>query len=103
VKEHTTIAVDLSKSVFELAVSRKPGGVCQRVRLSRSQMTRFFAGRPPATVLLEACGSSARNQRGKPSLQERGVQIRHVRRLVPGNSHRGVRAKSIWVQQDPFG
>jgi hypothetical protein len=66
VKEHTTIAVDLSKSVFELAVSRKPGRVCQRVRLSRSQMTRFFVGRPPATVLLEACGSSARNQRGNP-------------------------------------
>ncbi len=57
-KEHTTIAVDLSKSVFEVAVSREPGRVSERRKLSRNQMTRFFAQRPSATVLLEACGSS---------------------------------------------
>ena len=59
VKEHTTIAVDLSKSVFEVAVARDSGRVCERRRLSRSQMTRFFAERQRATVLLEACGSWA--------------------------------------------
>jgi transposase len=58
VKEHTTIAVDLSKRVFEVAVSREAGRVCERRRLSRSQMARYFAQRPRATVLLEACGSS---------------------------------------------
>ena len=57
--EHpTTIAVDLAKSVFEVAVSREPGRVCQRRRLSRGQMAAFFANRPAATVLMEACGTA---------------------------------------------
>jgi transposase len=58
VNHPTTIAVDLSKNVFEVAVSRESGRVCERRRLSRSQLSRFFSQRPPATVLLEACGSS---------------------------------------------
>lgn len=53
-----TIAVDLSKTVFEIAVSNQPGKVRERKRLSRGQMLRFFANRPAATVLLEACGSA---------------------------------------------
>lgn len=57
-EDHTTIAVDLSKSVFEIAVSESPGRVSQRRRLSRGQMVKFFANRPAATVLLEACGSA---------------------------------------------
>ena len=57
--EHpTTIAVDLAKSVFEVAVSKEPGRVCQRKRLSRGQMAAFFANRPAATVLMEACGTA---------------------------------------------
>lgn len=57
--EHpTTIAVDLAKSVFEVAVSTEPGRVCQRKRLTRKQMVAFFANRPPATVLMEACGTA---------------------------------------------
>jgi transposase len=58
VEDHTTIAVDLSKSVFEVAVSKSPGRVSERRRLSRGQVVRFFANRPAATVLLEACGSA---------------------------------------------
>jgi transposase len=58
VEKHTTIAVNLSKTVFEIAVSDQPGRVCERRRLTRGQMARFFANRPPATVLLEACGSA---------------------------------------------
>jgi len=57
-EDHTTIAVDLSKSVFEIAVSQLPGRVSERKRLSRGQVMKFFANRPPATVLLEACGSA---------------------------------------------
>ena len=57
--EHpTTIAVDLAKSVFEVAVSNEPGRVCQQRRLTRNQMAGFFANRPPATVLMEACGTA---------------------------------------------
>jgi transposase len=56
--EHTTIAVDLAKSVFQVAVSRQPGRVDEERRLSRDRFLTFFAQQPPATVLLEACGSA---------------------------------------------
>ena len=56
--EHTTIAVDLAKSVFQVAVSHQPGRVDEERRLSRDRFLAFFAQRPPATVLLEACGSA---------------------------------------------
>jgi transposase len=54
----TTIAVDLAKSVFEIAVSDRPGRVAERHRLARQVFLQFFAQRPPATVLMEACGSA---------------------------------------------
>jgi transposase len=56
--KHTMIAVDLAKSVFEIAVSEQPGRVCERHRLSRTAFLRFFVQRPPATVVMEACGSA---------------------------------------------
>jgi transposase len=54
----TTIAVDLAKTVFEVAVSRRPGKVAERHRLSRGQFSRFLAERAPATVVMEACGTA---------------------------------------------
>jgi transposase len=56
--EHTTIAVDLAKSVFQVAVSHHPGRVDEERRLSRDRFLAFFAQQTPATVLLEACGSA---------------------------------------------
>lgn len=56
--ERTTIAVDLAKSVFQVAVSRHPGRVDEERRLSRDRFLAFFAQRPPATVVLEACGAA---------------------------------------------
>jgi len=53
----TTIAVDLFKNVFEIAVERE-GRICQRKRLSRRQMVPFFSQVAAATVVMEACGSS---------------------------------------------
>jgi len=38
-----TIAVDLAKNVFEIAISRFPGKVSERHRLSRTKFLRFFA------------------------------------------------------------
>src|SRR6266498_2504352 len=58
VEHPTTIAVDLAKSVFEVSISREPGRVCQRKRLTRGQFARFLALEPPATVLMEACGTA---------------------------------------------
>lgn len=54
----TQIGVDLAKSVVEVAVSHQPGRVHERYGLSRARVRRFFAGRPPAEVLMEACSSA---------------------------------------------
>ncbi len=51
-------AVDLAKSVFEVAVSTAAGRISERKRLSRSQFERFWANRPHGTVVMEACASS---------------------------------------------
>jgi transposase len=52
----TTIAIDVAKSVFEVALADRPGRVGQRYRLSRGQFVRFLTSQRPATVLMEACG-----------------------------------------------
>jgi transposase len=56
--KHTTIAVDLAKTIFEIAVSDRPGHVTCSLRLSRSGFLRFFAEHGPSTVVLEACGTA---------------------------------------------
>jgi transposase len=53
----TTIAIDLSKSVFEVAVERD-GRICQRKRLNRGQLSAFLSQCPKATVFMETCGTS---------------------------------------------
>lgn len=54
----TTIAVDLAKNVFQVAVSHHPGKVAESHRLTRSQFLRFLAERQSALVLMEACGTA---------------------------------------------
>jgi transposase len=56
--ERTTIAVDLAKSVFQVAVSKRPGKTAETHRLRRPQLSAFFAQRPSSTVVMEACGSA---------------------------------------------
>src|SRR3990170_3122927 len=79
--EHTTIAVDLAKSVFQVAVSHRPGRVDEERRLSRDRLLKFFAQQPPATVVLEACGSAHHWAR---QLQPLG----HTGRLLPAHDVR---------------
>ena len=55
---NTLVAVDLAKSVFEIAVSHEPGKVSKRPRLKREKLLEFFAQLPSATVIMEACGSA---------------------------------------------
>jgi transposase len=83
--EHTTIAVDLAKSVFQVAVSSRHGTVDAERRLSRDRFLTYFAQQPPAKVLLEACGSAHHWAR---QLQQLG----HTVRLLPAHDvHRYVR------------
>lgn len=53
-----TIAVDLAKSVFELAVSDEVGVVAKRRRLSRRQFERFLEHEAPTNLVMEACGTA---------------------------------------------
>jgi transposase len=83
--EHTTIAVDLAKSVFQVAISHRAGRIDTEKRLSRDRFLPYLAQQPPATVLLEACGSSHHWAR---QLEQFG----HVVRLLPAHDvHRYVR------------
>lgn len=95
--EHTTVAVDVAKSIFEVAVSDRPGEVRERQRLSRAAFLRFFVNRPPATVVLEACGSA--HYWGR-ELQALGHQVillppHAVRPYVPRNKTDRADAKGI--------
>lgn len=54
----TTIAVDVAKEVLEVAVSAQPGQVSGQRRLSRTAFMKFCTDQPPATIVLEACGSA---------------------------------------------
>ena len=53
-----TIAVDLAKTVFEIAVADADWRIVERHRLSRSQFQAFFFNREPAMVVMEACGTA---------------------------------------------
>lgn len=56
--QFTTIAVDLSKSVFELALADDRHRIVARRRLSRVQFSRFLATVKPARLVMEACSTA---------------------------------------------
>ncbi len=94
---NTTIAVDLAKSVFEVAVSHRPGVVAERHRLSRPRFVRFLAQQAPATVVMEACGTAHYWAR---EAQARGHKVRllpprDVRPYVQRNKTDRADAKGI--------
>jgi hypothetical protein len=51
VEEHTVVAVDVAKAVFELAVPDEPGRVKLHRRLSRGELAVFLAQTPRATAV----------------------------------------------------
>jgi len=83
----TTVAVDLAKNVFELAVADARWKIVERVRLTRSQFERWFDNRAVELVVMEACGSAHHWAR---TLRARGVEVRllpaqYVRAYVKRN------------------
>lgn len=54
----TTVAVDLAKNVFEVAVADGQGRIVERARLTRGQFERWFVNRAVGLVVMEACGSA---------------------------------------------
>jgi transposase len=83
----TTVAVDLAKSVFQVAVADANHRIASSHRLTRTQFERFFANRAADQVVMEACGSAHHWAR---SLQAQGLSVRllpptHVRRYCLRN------------------
>lgn len=52
------MAVDLAKSVFEIAVSHEVGQVAEHRRLNRPGFRRFLESLEPSEILMEACCTS---------------------------------------------
>jgi transposase len=83
----TTVAVDLAKTVFQIAVADANWRVIEKHRLTRTQFERFFANRAVGLVVMEACGSAHYWAR---RIQELGIQVRllpprYVRAYVKRN------------------
>lgn len=54
----TTVAVDLAKTVFEVAMADTQWRIIGRQRLGRAQFRRFLTTTAPTHVVMEACGSA---------------------------------------------
>ena len=95
--KHTTISVDLAKSVFEVAVSHNPGHVAKTHRLSRSRIGAFLGSQAPATIVMEACGSAHHWGRAFQNQGHRVVLLppHAVRPYVPRNKTDQADAKAI--------
>jgi len=53
-----TIAIDLAKDVFELAIASTHGKATARQRLTRAGLLEFLLLQEPASVIMVACGSA---------------------------------------------
>ena len=51
----TTVAVDLAKTVFELAIANAQWRVVSRQRLNRAQFARYLTQTSPTHLVMEAC------------------------------------------------
>lgn len=69
----TTVAVDLAKSVFQLAVADEHWRVVETQRLTRTQFERWFVNREVSLVIMEACGSAHHWARWLNTL---GIEVR---------------------------
>jgi transposase len=83
----TTVAVDLAKNVFELAVADEQWKLSERARLTRGQFERWFRNRAVGLVVMEACASAHYWAR---TLRARGIEVRllpaqYVRAYVKRN------------------
>lgn len=83
----TTVAVDLAKNVFELALADGQWKIVERARLTRAQFERWFDNRKVDFAVMEACGSAHHWAR---TLRARGIEVRllpaqYVRAYVKRN------------------
>ena len=89
----TTVAVDLSMTVFEIGIADRQWRVGERRRLNRRQFARFLADQPVSHIVMEACGTA--HHWGRVA-QSRGHRVT----LLPV---RYVKPYSAWQQDRPHG
>lgn len=83
----TTVAVDLAKSVYELAAADEHWKIVERARLTRGQFERWFQNRAVRLVVMEACATAHFWAR---AMRSRGIEVRllpakYVRAYVKRN------------------
>jgi transposase len=93
----TTVAVDVAKNVFELAIADAQWRVVGSARLSRGQFERWFDNREVELVIMEACGSAHHWAR---TLKARGIEVRllpaqYVRAYVKRNKTDAADARAL--------
>lgn len=93
----TTVAVDLAKSVFELAAADEAWRVVERARLTRGQFERWFQNRSVRLVVMEACATAHHWAR---TLRARGIEVRllpasYVRAYVKRNKTDAADARAL--------
>jgi transposase len=101
--KHTPIGVDIAKNVFQVHyVEEKTGEVINK-QLKRARFLKFFEGRAPCFVGMEACGGAHHWAR---QLQELGHRVRlmpaqYVKAFNIRNKSDAADAEAIWraVQQ----
>jgi transposase len=83
----TTVAVDLAKSVFQLAVADASWKVVETHRLTRTQFERWFLNREVSLVIMEACGSAHHWARwlGGLGIEVKLLPAQYVRAYVKRN------------------
>jgi transposase len=92
----TTIAIDIAKDVFQLAVADSKLRVTENVRLNRKQFLAWFENRSVDQIVMEACGSAHHWAR---SFRARGgaivpVQVKSVEQQALQGLHR---IRSLWM------
>ena len=93
----TTVAVDLAKSVFELAAADEHWKVVERARLTRGQFERWFQNRSVRLVVMEACATAHYWAR---TLRAQGIEVRllpakYVRAYVKRNKTDAADARAL--------
>lgn len=99
----TTVAVDLAKSVFQLAVADASWRGIEQRRLTRSQFEKWFINRDVSLVIMEACGSAHHWTRHFNSL---GIEVKllpaaYIRAYVKRNKTDAMRLVPVRCWKQP--
>jgi transposase len=102
---HTTIGVDIAKSVFQLHWVEMETGEIISKQVKRAVFLEQFVNRTPCLIGMEACGGA---QNWARRLMEMGHQVKlmpakYVKAFVSGNKNDVADARAIWLAVQHLG